>query len=324
MTIAHLNQEEIRRHQRRNVTHTWLLILGAGGLMAVIAWMISGTGGVIWAGLLGILGLWSASRVSPKFVLKLYKARPLLPDDLPELRHIMRELTARADLPAVPSLYYVPSQMMNAFAVGKPEDSAIAITDGLLRRLTLRQLAGILAHEVSHIRSGDLRVMALADMLNRMTSFMSSFGLFGLIFSIPANLAAGIKMPWIGFLILMAAPTVGGLLQLALSRAREYDADLDAAGLTGDPEGLAAALQALERYQGKLWESIVLPGGRQPQPSLLRTHPRTEERVARLLALRKDTTRRIRIDRQDRPPRTTIVPNTGPPRIRWHKMGVWY
>jgi heat shock protein HtpX len=243
---------------------------------------------------------------------------------MPEVHDVMRKLTARADLPSVPSLYYVPSQMMNAFAVGKPEDSAIAVTDGLLRGLTLRQLAGVLAHEVSHIRSGDLRVMALADVLNRMTSFMSTFGLFGLIFSIPANLAAGIQIPWLGFVLLLAAPTLGGLLQLALSRAREYDADLDAASLTGDPEGLALALQTLERQQGALWENIVLPGGRSPHPSLLRSHPKTEDRVARLLALRKDQTPHIVFDGNARPPRGPIVPTIRPPRIHWHRMGIWY
>ncbi len=324
MTAAHLNQDEIRRHNLRNTIHTWLLVVGTGVLMAVIAWMIYGAGGVVWAGLLGVFGLWMAGRVSPKFVLKLYKARPLQEGDAPELHHVMRQLTARADLPSVPTLHYVPSQMMNAFAVGKPEDSAIAVTDGLLNGLTLRQLAGVLAHEVSHIRSGDLKVMALADMLNRMTSFMASFGLFGLIFSIPANLAAGMKLPWMGFLILLAAPSIGGLLQLALSRAREYDADLDAASLTGDPDGLASALQVLEREQGRLWESVVLPGGRQPQPSILRTHPKTEDRVERLMALRKDRTRHITIAGDPPPTRGPIVPTIRPPRVHWHRMGIWY
>ena len=87
-------------------------------------------------------------------------------------------------------------------------------------------------------------------------------------------------------LVLIAAPTVGGLLQMALSRTREFDADLGAAMLTGDPDGLASALRKLERAHGKLWEGLMLPGGRIPDPSVLRTHPHTEERVARLMALK--------------------------------------
>ena len=322
--VATLDQDQQRRHNLRNTLHTWLLILGAGLLMAVIAWTLYGVGGIVWAGIFGAIGLWSASKASPKLVLRLYKARRIHPGELHELQSIVRELTARADLPAVPTLHYVPSQMMNAFAVGRPEDSAIAVTDGLLRNLTLRQLAGVLAHEMSHIRSGDLKVMALGDILNRITSFMASFGLFALIFSIPANLAAGVKVPWLGLIMLLAAPTVGGLLQLALSRAREYDADLDAAGLTGDPEGLASALQTLERKQGHMWEGIVLPGSRTPEPSLLRSHPKTEDRVTRLLSLRRGDQTRIAIRDTRHEPDTTIIPINRPPRIHWHRLGLWY
>ena len=323
MTAAHLNQDQIRRHNLRNTIHTWLLIIGTGVLMAVIAWMVYGASGIIWAGLIGAFGLWSASRISPKIVLKLYKARRLQPGDMPELQDVMRQITARADLPSVPTLHYVPSKLMNAFAVGTPENSAIAVTDALLRGLTLRQLAGVLAHEVSHIRNGDLKVMGLADMLNRMTSFLATFGLFGLVFSIPANLAAGMKIPWVGFLVLLAAPTVGGLLQLALSRAREYDADLDAASLTGDPEGLASALTTLEHEQGKMWEGLVLPGGRVPHPSLLRSHPKTKDRVARLLALRQSTPPIVTAADEPHRPGRSIVPTIRPPRIHWHRMGIW-
>lgn len=322
--IATLDQDQQRRHDLRNRLHTWLLILGAGVLMAIIAWMVYGVGGIVWAAIFGGFGLWSASKASPKLVLRLYKARPVAPNELTQLQSLVRNLTARADLPAVPTLHYVPSQMMNAFAVGRPEDSAIAVTDGLLRNLTLRQLAGVLAHEISHIRSGDLKVMALGDILNRITSFMATFGLFALIFSIPAMLAAGINVPWLGLLLLLLAPTAGGLLQLALSRAREYDADLDAASLTGDPEGLASALQTLERKQGHMWEGIVLPGSRSPEPSILRSHPKTIDRVKRLMSLKKDAARHIDVHDTRHQPDRSIVPIVRPPRIHWHRTGLWY
>ncbi len=324
LIAAPLDQDQQRRHNLRNSLHTWLLIIGAGALMAVIAWTVYGVGGIVWAAIFGAVGLWSASKTSSRLVLKLYKARPVGADELPELHTILRQITARADLPAVPRLHYVPSKMMNAFAVGRPEDSAVAVTDGLLRGLTLRQLAGVLAHEVSHIRNGDLKVMALGDILNRITSFMATFGLFGLVFSIPASLAAGVKIPWLGLLFLILAPTIGGLLQLALSRAREYDADLDAAGLTGDPEGLASALLTLERKQGSLWEGLVLPGGRTPEPSLLRSHPKTGNRVERLLSLRKGATPRITVRDVRHEPGRTIIPVVRPPRVHWHRMGLWY
>jgi heat shock protein HtpX len=317
------DEAERRRHRLRNVLHTWLLILGSGSLVALIAWILFGTAGIVWAAILTGVGLWSAGQISPRLVLGLYRARPLSPYDLPELHRIVHQLAVRADLPAMPRLYYVPSRMMNAFAVGKPEDSAIAITDGLLRGLNLRQLASILAHEMSHIRNGDLKVMALGDVLTRLTSLMSTFGLVALAFSLPAMLAAGLQVPWLAILLLIFAPTIGGLMQLALSRAREYDADLDAAGLTGDPQGLASALLTLERRQGRLWEGLLLPGSRLPDPSLLRTHPRTEDRVKRLMSLTPAPGPAI-----DMPASWDEFAATTPPlrapRIHWQRLGTWY
>ena len=184
--------------------------------------------------------------------------------------------------------------------------------------MSLRQIAGILSHEMSHVRNGDLRVMGLADVLNRITGFMSTLGLLG----IPAMWGAGWRIPWFGVLLLIFAPTIGGLLQLALSRAREFDADLDGASLTGDPEGLASALALLERRQQGKWESLVLPGSRLPEPSLLRSHPRTEDRIARLLALKSSNTPAGPF--AEASPASNFGPPLRQPRIHWHRFGVWY
>ncbi|MEO1160425.1 MAG: zinc metalloprotease HtpX, partial [Pseudomonadota bacterium] len=222
-----LNSAAQSAHQWYNTLHTWLMVAGSALLMGLIAYSAFGATGVAWATILTAFGLWQAVRVSPRMVLKLYKARALTPEEVPQLHQLMRELTKRADLPAVPQLYYVPSQMMNAFAVGQLNDSAIAVTDGLIRNLTLRQLAGVLAHEISHIRNEDLTVMALGDVLSRLTGTLATVGL---LLGIPAAfLTNGGVIPWVTIAVLVAAPTVGGLLQLALSRTREYDADLDAA-----------------------------------------------------------------------------------------------
>jgi len=315
---ANLNPDVQRSHNWRNWLHTVILIGGTALLAAAIAWVVYGPDGLIWAAAFGAAGLWTLSRVSPKVVLSLYKARPLSDRELPELHDLVRTLTRRADLPAVPRLYYVPSQVLNAFAVGKPQDSAIAVTDGLLRAMNLRQIAGILAHEISHVRNGDLRVMGLADVLNRITGFMSTLGLLGL----PLMLGTGWNIPLVGLLLLIFAPTIGGLLQLALSRAREYDADLDGVTLTGDPEGLASALALLERKQGAIWEGLVLPGSRIPDPSLLRTHPATADRINRLLALRREATIAIPELRPTTP--QSFAAPLQRPRIHWHRFGIWY
>lgn len=311
------------RHRLRNRLHTWLLAGGSILLLAVCAYVFAGTAGIVWAAILGSLSLWTSARMSPDIILRLYRARPLGMADFPEGNTLIRRLAARADLPAVPDLYYVPSNLMNAFAVGRPDDAAIAVTDGLLRHLTPREFAAVLAHEMSHVRNEDLKVMALADMVSRMTSLMSSVGLFTLFLYFPAMLAQGERVPWLGIALLMAAPTIGALLQLALSRAREYEADLDAVGLTGDPHGLASALLKLERSQGRMWE-MMLPGGRVPQPSVLRSHPKTSERVNRLLSLEPD--QRTRQGPPDGPPvwPSGTVPVIPGPRYRISSMGMWY
>lgn len=317
---ANLNPDVARRHDLRNLAHTAILVAGSGLLAAAIAWTVYGPDGLIWAAIAGAVGLWSLGRISPKMVLGLYKARPLAPDELPELQRLVADLARRAELPAPPRLHLVASKMLNAFAVGGRADAAIALTDGLLRHMNLRQIAGILGHEISHIRNGDLRVMGLADVLNRITGFMSTMGLLG----IPLMLGSGWQIPLPGIVLLIFAPTLGGLLQLALSRAREYDADLDGATLTGDPEGLAQALASLERKQTVAWEGLILPGSRLPEPSLLRSHPKTEDRIHRLLALRQEGAQ---------PPVThgpwayadsASVQPLRPPRIHWHRLGIWY
>jgi heat shock protein HtpX len=278
---------EQRRHRLINTLHTWLLAAGSMALLAVTAWAFGGAAGVIWALVFGAVSLFMARRVSPEMVLAMYKARPVTEAQFPAGLGIVRELARRAGLPAVPRLYVVPSRMMNAFAVGSQEDSALAITDALARNLSVRELAGVLAHEISHIAHADLRVMALGDVVARFTSVMSTVGILSLLLNVGSVASgSGQPIPWLAVLVLIAAPTVGGLLQMALSRTREFDADLGAAMLTGDPDGLASALQKLERHQGRLWEGLMLPGGRVPNPSVLRSHPLTEQRVERLMALK--------------------------------------
>ena len=285
--IAPLSLLEQRRHRFLNAAHTWLLAAGSLALLAVTAFVFGGLPGVVLALVLGGITIGAVQRVSPQIVLRMYKAEPVSRMQFPTGIGIVEELASRAKLPAVPKLHVIPSQMMNAFAVGRRDDSAIAITDALARRLSARELAGVLAHEISHIAHEDLRVMAFADMVSRYTSFMSTVGIFSLFLNLIGFAGGyGQPIPWLGVLVLIFAPTVGGLLQLALSRTREFDADLGAAMLTGDPDGLASALVKLERAQNRLWEGMMLPGGRIPDPSVLRTHPATKERIERLMRLK--------------------------------------
>ena len=308
------------RHKARNLLHSVLLVGGMAAIVALCAWTIWGGAGLVWAFVAVALGLALVPALPASLILSLYRAVPLKREALPALHAVLDELSRRAGLDRPPALYYLPSATLNAFTVGRRNDAAITVTDGLVRRLDLRDISAVLAHELSHVKNNDLWLMTLADSMSRFTSLASYFGLLLVLVNLPLALAGAAAVSWLLVALLVFAPTIMSLFQLALSRAREYDADLDAAGLTGDPEGLAAALQKLERYQGRFWEEIVLPGRRIPEPSLLRTHPPTAERVRRLRALAPA-----------RPPRSlparlalprTLPAITPPPRFRW--PGVWY
>ncbi len=273
-----------RRHRFVNRLHTGLLVSGSLALLAVTAWAIAGGTGVIYALIFGAFSLLAARRASPALVLRMYKARPVDAFTFPAGHRIVAELARRAGLDNPPRLYVVPSRMMNAFAVGRREDSAIAITDALARNMTTRELAGVLAHEVTHIRNEDIKVMSLADVVSRLTSTLSMVGIFAVIFNLTGFFPT---VPWLGILAMIAAPSVGSLLQLALSRTREFDADYGAAMLTGDPDGLSSALHKLEYAHRRRLEAMMLPAGRMAEPSMLRSHPPTEERVTRLQALKQ-------------------------------------
>src|SRR5690606_12853657 len=226
-----------------------------------------------------VAGLIFVPNLPQDFLLSAYQAQRITGRDAPGLVAGIAELARRADLPRAPKLYRVSRALPNAFAEGIPEDSTICVTDGLLQLLDGRELVGVLAHEVGHIANRDLWIMGLADMLSRLVSLASWLGQFLLLLNLPLIFAGAVYVPWHIVALLIFAPTLMALVQLGLSRTREYDADRAAAELTGDPEGLMRALSKLERRVGRFWEEIFLPGRRIPEPSLLRTHPSTESRI---------------------------------------------
>ncbi len=285
--MAYLDEEQRQRARVRNVAQSCVLIGGIGAITALSAYVLFGQTGVVWA--LVFVGVFSliGPRVAPDAIMRMFNARPIDPIRGGDIVRLIQILSQRAGLKAAPRLYVIPSQTMNAFAVGTPSRYSLGVTEGLLRRLEFRELAGVLAHEITHVRNNDIWVMSLADILSRFTRSMSFVAIFLLFLSVPATVFTGAPVPWLAIALLYFAPTLSSLLQLALSRSREFDADLGGASLTGDPEGLALALSKLERYQGRLWEDIFMPGRRIPVPSVLRTHPQTSERIARLMALRK-------------------------------------
>ncbi|MCB2010248.1 MAG: M48 family metalloprotease [Geminicoccaceae bacterium] len=317
---ARFDQSMQMRHKWRNWLHSALLMLGMAGLMGLCALALFGGEGFFWALIGSFLAFLFAPSIMPDLVMRAYKATRLDRQQFPEGMALVEEIARRAGLERVPRLFYIPSSTPNAFAVGRHDDAAIGITDGMIRAMNRRELAGVLAHEVSHIRNRDLWLMGLADVMSRVTGMLSFVGMALLFVSLPLVLLGGTPVSPHGALLLVFAPTLGSLLQLALSRSREFDADLCAATITRDPAGLASALAKLERRRGRYWEEIVMPGRRIPEPSLLRTHPSTQERIERLMSLVEDDA-----DPFAHPhPVNAVMPAIAhPPRWRW-PAGYWY
>jgi heat shock protein HtpX len=269
----------------RNILHSVILVGGIGFITALCAYTLWGRDGVVTTCIAIVVLLLVSPRIAPEIILRMYGGRRVTPYAGGSLLRAVEELARRAGLPSAPKLYVIPSPILNAFATGTQNDSVIAVTHGMLSTLGPREILGVLAHEMGHIRHNDLWVMNLADTLSRFTHFMSMFGVLLFLFNLPLMFLGNAPISWLGIFLLYFAPTISSLMQLGLSRAREYGADLEGARLAGDPDGLISALQKIERYQGGVWEHVFLPGRRVPTPSLLRTHPPTEERVARLKAL---------------------------------------
>jgi heat shock protein HtpX len=271
---------------RPNLRHAALLFLGFVFLVTIPTVLIWGMAGAIVAAVLVAL-IWPLTvRLPPEAVMRLYQATRIPPDET-QLSSLVDVLAFRAELPKRPDLYVIPSATLNAFAVGSREHSAIGVTEGLLRRLSLAETAGVLAHEMAHIRNNDLLVMGLADVITRLLQLMSYAGLGLAVFNVVAMLIGEDTISWWAVLVLYLAPALSSLLQLGLSRAREFEADRTAVALTGDAKSLASALRRLETYTGHFWEDLMfpVPARRVPHPSLLRSHPETEDRILKLAAV---------------------------------------
>ena len=260
----------------------WLTIAAQLALLAAIGWLVGGAQGLLVVGLGTALAVLVTPRLPAASIMRLLRARPIRPawrgsgwDDV--AAHV-ESLSGRAGLPRPPALYLLQGAQPRAVSVGDSADSAIAVSDGALRGLPLRELQAVLAHEIWHLAVGDTRWLLLAETLARVAQAIAFVGLLsafaGALFYGDAGL------PGLAMLGLAITPLLSRLLILALSRDREFAADAGAVRLTGDAEALAAALARIEqislRHRGYAAAVRVIPPA-------LRTHPPTEDRIARLL-----------------------------------------
>jgi heat shock protein HtpX len=283
LAVTRLDSAALARQHRHNRWRSLLVLAGIGTWMALVGWLVAGVSGVVYAAIGTVVMLLVQPVRSTTLLRALYGAVQLRPEQAPGLYSLVAELACRAGLRRVPPLLYIPRPEMIALSTGWGLNATIAVSDGMLRVMPGRELAGVLAHETSHLRSGDLKLLRVAEAAGRLTRTLAFAGLILLAVYLPEIRALG-GLPAVPILLLVFAPVVSDLLALTLSRTREFDADAGAAELTGDPQGLIDALMRLELLQGGGWERLRQGRGFN-WLRLIRTHPTTEERVARLREL---------------------------------------
>jgi heat shock protein HtpX len=274
---------------------TALLALLSGLLIAISYWVIGGTGGLLLGiGLAAITNLFSWYQ-SDKIALAVYNAQPVSEVEAPQLYRIVEILAKRASIP-MPGVYIIPSQTANAFATGRdPEHAAVAVTEGILRILPEEELAGVIAHEITHIINRDTLTQAVAATVAGAIAFLAQMLSYSMWFGGGYGRDDNGKGNPLGILAtVILAPIAATIIQLAISRTREFSADAGAAKLTGNPRALAKALQRLEATAKQMplnsnpaFEPLLIinPISGQFLSNLFSSHPTTEKRVAALLKL---------------------------------------
>jgi heat shock protein HtpX len=268
-------------------------------LTALILWVgqaLGGQGGLMLGLIFAAVMNFGAYWWSDQIVLRMYGAQEVSPAQAPELWSIVRELAQRANLP-MPRLYIIPEQAPNAFATGRnPENAAVAVTVGLLDMLDRQELAGVLAHELSHVKHRDTLIMTIAGSLAGAMSMIANMAMFSAMFGggFSDDEDDGAN-PIGGLLGVLIAPIAASLIQMAISRSREFMADEEGAHLSRQPLALARALSKLEAWKQRLPMHagspatahlfIVNPFTGGGLSNLFSTHPSTQERIERLQAM---------------------------------------
>jgi heat shock protein HtpX len=281
-----------------NTFKTFVLLAFLGALFMGIG-AIFGTGGLVIGAVLALLFVGGTFWFSDKIAVAAARAKPVSREEAPRLYEIVEDLARRNDMP-MPRLYVSPEPQPNAFATGRgPKHAVVAVTQGILEVLDDDELRGVLAHEMSHVRNRDILIGSVAAAVALMITFVARIAMFSAIFGGGDDDEGGNIIGLLALAIL--APLAAGLLQAALSRSREYQADASGAHLIGDGEPLARALQKIEAYAKRVPMNVnpaeatayiinPLTGRKVNFANLFSTHPPTEERIARLRSFDRTST----------------------------------
>ena len=276
-----------------NLLKTAVLMAAITALFMAIGSVLGGRQGMMLA-LIVALGMnFFSYWFSDALVLKMYSAKQVDETSAPQFYRMVQQLAANAQLP-MPKVYLIEEDAPNAFATGhNPEHAAVAATTGILRVLTERELRGVMAHELAHVRHRDILISTISATMAGAISMLANFAMF-----FGGRDSEGRSTnPIVGILVMILAPIAASLIQMAISRAREFEADRGGAEISGDPRALASALQKIhnaaqgipletaERHPETAQMMIMNPLSGGGLRGMFSTHPSTEERVARLLAM---------------------------------------
>jgi heat shock protein HtpX len=275
---------------------TTLLLAAMTGLFLFVGELIGGQSGMLMALALAAVMNLVAYFWSDKIVLSSYGARPVTREEAPELHGIVERLAVKAGIP-MPRLYVIPDPALNAFATGRsPSHAAVAATEGILRAMNREELEGVLAHELSHVLNRDTLISTVAATLAGAISMLARMAYFIPIGGGRDDENRG-GNALVALLMLFLAPVAAFLIQMAVSRSREYAADASGADLVGYPNGLASALRKLQSASERIplrdaspttaHLFIVNPLSGRSLTGLFSTHPPLEERIARLMAMNR-------------------------------------
>lgn len=276
-----------------NGLRTVFLMTLVAVLVMFVGQLVAGTTGIVIAFVVAMGINFYSYWKSDEMVLKMYDAQPVDRQSHPRLYRMMEELVRNADLP-MPALYIIPQQQPNAFATGRnPEHSAVAFTEGILQTLSEKELRGVAAHELAHIKNRDILTSTVVATVVSALSMLAQFAYF-----IPMGNRDRGGNPLVSLLVLITAPIAAMLLKAAISRTREYEADREGARISGNPQQLASALQRIQKAAKQIPMNVsesamrstshmfpVNPFSGKRMMSLFSTHPETEDRVERLMEM---------------------------------------
>jgi heat shock protein HtpX len=285
-----------RGFQFRNTTKTVVLLAAIGGLLVGVGSLLGGRGGAAIGLVLGVGICGFSYWRSDKLAIRSSGAVPVSEQEAPRLYEVVRDIANRAEIP-MPRIYFIDQPQPNAFATGRnPDNAVVAVTRGLLDLCNRDELRGVLAHEIGHIKHRDILIGSVAAAVATGISFLANMALWSGLFGGRGGRGGGGGNPIVVLMIALLAPMAAAVLQLALTRSREYEADRAGAELLGDPEPLASALAKMESVASRVPAEVnpaqasayivnPLTGRRKDFSRLFMTHPPMEDRIARLRAM---------------------------------------